>query len=506
MTAERKTGYFILSDQAKVQLNPFSTQLKKTVETIIEPLRISSGYRLPLVSDEDSSASELIFEIKTGVLGREGYQLMIDKDQIRLTAEAANGIFYGWQTLLQLLPAEIFTKKKIAHPLRIPCCRILDKPRFGWRGMHLDVSRHFFGVDFIKNYLDLLALHKLNIFHWHLTDDNGWRLEIKKYPKLTAISAWRRNLEHLPWLQREESVSLANGFYGGFYTQEEIKEIVDYAAERFITVVPEIEMPGHSREVFAAYPQFSCLGRKLTVAAGGYSPNIDLFCAGKDKTIFFLKDIITEVMELFPAEYIHIGGDEADKTRWKTCPFCQQRIRNENLKDENELQSWFIRQIAEFLQIHNRKLIGWDEICEGDLNKNSAVMCWRGDGIKAAELAVSKGLDVVMCPSYYLYFDWKQKANDKGAFGVTTLEKVYNYDPVAPGFSAAEAKHILGAQGNVWTEWMPSAEMVEYMALPRMCALSEAVWSSQKNYKNFKKRLDTLKHILKLLQINFNNN
>jgi hexosaminidase len=372
--------------------------------------------------------------------------------------------------------------------------------------MHLDVSRHFFGVDFIKKYLDLLAMHKLNVFHWHLTDDNGWRIEIKKYPELTKTCAWRKNIEHLPWNERDNSDDPGNGLYGGFYTQEEIKEIVQYAADQFITIVPEIEMPGHTREIFTAYPQFSCTGEKQTVAPGSYWPNLDIFCAGKDETFDFLKDILLEVIDLFPSKYIHIGGDEANKTRWKECPLCRKRIKDENLKDEKELQSWFIKQIADFLESKNRKLIGWDEISQGGLIENATVMCWRGDGIDAAITAVEKGCDAVMCPNPFLYFDWKQNEDDKGAFGVTTLEKVYNYDPVPDGFSPKKAKYILGAQGNVWTEWMPTEERVEYMALPRMSALAELVWTftENKNFPDFKKRLDNLINIFSWKKINYN--
>ncbi|MBC8386158.1 MAG: family 20 glycosylhydrolase, partial [Candidatus Cloacimonetes bacterium] len=299
----------------------------------------------------------------------------------------------------------------------------------------------------------------------------------------------------------------AKGIYGGFYTQEEIREIIRYAADRFITVVPEIEMPGHTSEVFAAFPQYSCKRKKLSVAPGGYWPNLDIFCAGNDQTFEFLEDILDEVCDLFPSEYIHIGGDEANKTFWKECPKCQKRIADEDLKDENELQSWFIRRIEKFLLSKGKKLIGWDEISEGGLTKDATVMCWRGDGVDAVKNAVSNGNKAVMCPNFFLYFDWKQreKESEQGAFGVTTLKKVYSYDPVPQDIPEEQQNLILGAQGNVWTEFMTNPQEVEYMALPRMCALSEIVWTKQKsrNWKDFQKRMESYLKILERKDINF---
>lgn len=505
---EEKSGYFRLLPKTRILLDKFNLKLKQTAEIFAEQLRIASGYKIPVIPGSSPAACDIILELSSANIENEGYKLNVNARYIRITANSEVGIFYGLQTLIQLLPTEFANNQKVDIEWKAPICKIEDKPRFSWRGMHLDVSRHFFHIDFIKKYLDLLAMHKLNVFHWHLTDDNGWRIEIKKYPELTKTCAWRQDLEHLPWNERDNSNDPGKGIYGGFYTQEEIKEIVKYAADRFITVIPEIEMPGHTREVFAAFPEYSCVGKKMTVAPGGYWPNLDIFCAGKDETFEFIKNILSEVIELFPAKYIHIGGDEANKTRWKECPLCQQRIKDEKLKDEKELQSWFIKQIADYLEKRNRKLIGWDEITEGGLIDKATVMCWRGDGIEAAKLAVEKECDAIMCPNPFLYFDWQQNENDKGAFGVTTLEKVYNYDPVPINFTQDEAKYILGAQGNVWTEWMPSNERVEYMALPRLSALAELVWTSQdnKNYADFKKRLDKLAITFNLMQVKFNKN
>ncbi len=428
----------------------------------------------------------------------EAYFLSINKNGIKIKAKKTAGIFYACQTLLQIM---------FQHFPKIPFCEIDDFPRFGWRGMHLDVSRHFFDVSFIKKYIDLLAFHKLNIFHWHLTDDNGWRIEIKKYPELTEICAWRKNLEHLPWNERQGKEEEAKGIYGGFYSQKEIREIVQYAQDRFITIVPEIEMPGHTSEIFTAFPELSCKGKKLSVAPGGYWPNMDIFCAGNDNTFKFLENILEEVCDLFPSKYIHIGGDEANKTFWKECPKCQQRIKDENLKDEKELQSWFIRRIEKFLQKKGKKLIGWDEIIEGGLSKDATVMCWRGDGIDAVKATVLKGNKAVMCPNPVLYFDWKQTEteSEQGAFGVTTLEKVYKYEPIPDDLTKEQQKLILGAQGNVWTEFMTNPKEVEYMAFPRMCALAEVVWSQKelRDWEDFKKRMDEHFEVLEKIGVNF---
>lgn len=502
---EENSGFFLLDKVVKICLDSNSEEVRKAADFLISPIQEATGISLPIVAYETGDRF-IEFRISITDLGREGYLLLIEKNKIVLTAEAANGLFYGVQSLLQLLPAEISGKARISFPIKISCCKIEDQPRFGWRGMHLDVSRHFFGTDFIRKYLDLLAMHKFNIFHWHLTDDNGWRIEIKKYPELTDICAWRRNLEHLPWLERQNSKETGNGLYGGFYTQNEISEIIKYAADRFITIVPEIEMPGHSSEVFAAFPKLSCREKTLSVASGGYCTNHDLFCAGKDETFCFLQDILSEVIELFPSQCIHIGGDEADKTYWQNCSLCKQRMRMENLKNIDELQSWFMQQITEFLRQNCKVPIVWDEITDGGVNEDMLVMCWRKDGIDAAQKAVASGCKVVMCPNSSLYFDWRQNEGDKGAFGVTTLEKVYNYEPVPPGFSKAKSEKIIGAQGNVWTEWMSNEERVEYMILPRMCALAEVVWTNEdkKDFLEFTKRLEKLLKIFSLRKINFN--
>ncbi|NOX19362.1 MAG: family 20 glycosylhydrolase, partial [Chlorobi bacterium] len=365
-------------------------------------------------------------------------------------------------------------------------------------GMHLDVGRHMFPVSFIKKYIDYLAMHKLNAFHWHLTEDQGWRIEIKKYPRLTEIGAWRKGT------QIGKTAEIDSVRYGGFYTQDEAREIVDYAAKRFITVVPEIEMPGHSLAALASYPFLACASDSFEVGTkwGVYE---NIYCAGNDSVFTFLEDVLTEVMDLFPSKYIHIGGDEAPKTKWKECPKCQARIKNENLKDESELQSYFIARIEKFLNEHGRQIIGWDEILEGGLAPNADVMSWRGitGGIEAAKLKHN----VVMTPGSHCYFDHYQSAPEGEPLaigGFLPLEKVYSYEPIPEELNKDERKYIIGVQGNVWTEYIATPEQVEYMALPRMCALAEVAWSpvEKRDTKNFLERMN--KHYERLDAMNVN--
>ncbi len=430
----------------------------------------------------------------------EGYQLSIDKN-ISIAGKTPEGVFHGLQSLRQI----IFQSK--ANNDFLPGITIKDHPRFSWRGMHLDVSRHFFDKEFIKKYIDILALHKMNTFHWHLVDDQGWRIEIKKYPKLTEIGAWRVDREHLTWNQRPPQIPGEKATYGGYYTQEEIKEIVEYAARRHIVIVPEIEMPAHVSSALAAYPEYSCHGRPITVPSGGVWPITDIYCAGKEETFTFLEDILTEVMELFPSKLIHIGGDEADRTEWKKCRHCQRRIATENLQNEKELQSYFISRIDKFLTQNERRLIGWDEILEGGLAENATVMSWRGEqgGIEAAKM----NHDVVMTPVSHCYFDYYQSLDkdiEPPAFGgFIDLRKVYEYEPVPIELDENKKQHVLGAQGNIWTEYIDSGRHVEYMALPRMSALSEVLWTPResKDFDSFVSRLENLLNILTSNEINY---
>ncbi|HAN19230.1 MAG: beta-N-acetylglucosaminidase [Bacteroidetes bacterium GWC2_33_15] len=441
--------------------------------------------------------SILLIPDTTRSLGNESYNLRVTKKNIKITSFAANGSFYGVQTLLQLLNTNEINGK-INYENLVPCVKIFDKPRFQWRGMHLDVCRHFYDVDFVKKYIDLLALHKMNTFHWHLTEDQGWRIEIKKYPRLTETGAFRpETMVGKNWDEFDSTPHF------GFYTQEEIKEIVQYAADRFITIVPEIEMPGHSLAALTAYPEFGCTGGPYEVAKT-WGVFDDVYCAGNDSTFKFLEDILSEIIELFPGKYIHIGGDECPKTRWEKCPKCQKRMKNEGLKNEFELQSYFIQRIEKYLVANNKKLIGWDEILEGGLAPEATVMSWRGKegGIQSARM----GHDVVMSPNSHCYFDHYQadpKNEPLAIGGFTDLSKVYNYEPVPDELDEQESKHILGAQANIWTEYISTPEHLEYMVLPRMCALSEVVWSDkQKDFNDFKTRLK--RHVLRLKAKEYN--
>ncbi len=436
-------------------------------------------------------------------LAPEAYNLEVTDQSVNITAADTAGLFYGIQTLRQLLPSEIFASTQQNTTWMVPAVSIKDTPRFAWRGQHLDVGRHYMPVDFIKRYLDLMALHKLNTFHWHLTEDQGWRIEIKKYPKLTEISAWRK--ESLIGHWRDKPHTYDGKRYGGFYTQDQVREIVKYAAALHINVVPEIEMPGHSRAVLAAYPKLSCTGGPHEVAThqGVFE---DVYCAGNDEVFTFLQNVLDEVIELFPSQYIHIGGDECPKKRWEKCSRCQARIKAEGLKDEHELQSWFIQRIDRYLTSKGRTIIGWDEILEGGLSPNAAVMSWRGEkgGIEAAQ----QEHYVVMSPNTYCYFDYYQgpKEDEPLAIGgLLTLDKVYSYEPVPAQLTADQQKYILGIQANLWTEYIGTPAYAEYMAYPRTCALAEIAWSvnTQKDYPAFQARLKNHLIRLKAMKVNY---
>lgn len=426
-------------------------------------------------------------------ISKEGYQLLSTSKSVTITANTETGLFYGVQTLRQLFPAEIESDvPKTGIAWNIPAVEIKDQPRFQWRGVMLDCVRHFFPVSHIKNVLDQLAARKMNTFHWHLVDDQGWRVEIKKYPELTTTSAWRVDREHLPWAERPDQKADEKATYGGFYSQDEVRDIVAYAAKLHITVVPEIEMPAHVSCVFAAYPEYSCSGKHAPVAPGSVWPVTNIYCAGNDATFTFLEDVITEVIDLFPSTYIHVGGDEATKTNWEKCPKCQKRIKAEGLKDEKELQSYFITRMEKFINSKGRKLIGWDEILEGGLAPEATVMSWRGfeGGIEAAK----SGHDVVMSPTSFCYFDYYQGPKESEPLaigGFLPVSKVYDFILIPEELTAEEAKHILGGQANLWAEFVPTPEHAEYMLYPRLEAMTEALWTIQanKNYDDFLKRL-----------------
>jgi hexosaminidase len=428
----------------------------------------------------------------------EGYQLTVTPRAITITSATHAGLFYGLQSLRQLLYAN---PADADAAWVIPAVEIQDQPRFAYRGMHLDVGRHFFPVEFIKRYLDLMAMYKMNTFHWHLTEDQGWRIEILKYPRLTEVGSCRDETI----LEKNFDPYVGDGIrYCGFYTQDEVREIVAYAASRFITVIPEIEMPGHSVAALAAYPEFACTDGPFEVSTV-WGVKSDIFCP-KEETFAFLEDVLTEVMDLFPSRYIHIGGDEAPKARWEESEIAQEVIRREGLADEHELQSYFIRRIEQFLLSNGRRLIGWDEILEGGLAPEATVMSWRGmdGGIEAAK----QGHDVIMTPTSHAYFDYYQgdaEFEPLAIGGYTDLKKVYSFEPVPGALTENEAQHVLGAQGNVWTEYMKTTDYVEYMVFPRMLALSEVVWSpvDHRAWDSFAQRLQWHFQRLDALDVNY---
>lgn len=435
--------------------------------------------------NSSAQANSICLSLADRQKGPDYYKIHIAKTGIWIQAGGPSGWFYALQTMHQIVELnESYKEKSI-----LPYCIIEDEPRFSYRGLHLDVSRHFYPVSFIKSYLDLMARFKYNTFHWHLTDDQGWRIEIKKFPKLIEVGSVREvtlidHSSHYP--QKFDSVK-----YGGYYTQEQIKEIVSYAAERYITVIPEIEMPGHSTAALAAYPEFSCNGQARTVPGHWGVFNSGIYCT-RDTSFWFLQGILEEVCQLFPGPYIHIGGDECPKDNWKQCDQCQSVKRRHNLKSEEELQSYFIRKISKFLKSKGKELIGWDEILEGGLADGATIMSWRGmeGGIAAAKMRHP----VIMCPGSHCYFDHYQSLNPYEPLaigGFTSLEKTYSFEPVPASLKADEAKYIIGAQGNVWTEYIPSQQHVLYMAFPRAIALAEVNWSKRddRNYADFLDRL-----------------
>jgi len=498
---EAGKGFFSLSSSTNIKIASTSKELSKLADFLESRLLLNKSTDNKDAGLNNKGNSILLELTQINEIGNEGYKLIVDKKQIVISANTGKGIFYGIQTLLQLMPEEVEDRNpaKSFSSYKIPSCQILDYPRFEYRGMHLDVCRHFFPVEFIKKYIDLLAMYKINNFHWHLTEDQGWRLEIKKYPLLTEVGAWRKSTP----IGRNAGDD--NIPYGGFYTQKEAREIVAYAAERYVNVIPEIEMPGHALAALAAYPELSCTGGPFEVWTK-WGVIDDIYCAGNEKVFLFLEDVLTEVMNIFPSAYIHIGGDEAPKNRWDACPLCQKRIHDEHLKDSHELQSYFITRIEKFLNSNGRQIIGWDEILEGGLAPGATVMSWRGieGGIAAAKM----GHDVIMTPGTPCYFDHYQ-ANPAGepfAFGgYNPLKKVYNYEPVPEELNASEGKHILGSQGNLWTEYIPTSAQAEYMAFPRAIALAEVNWSPRdsRNWDDFSDRLNQHFKRLTFLNLNF---
>ena len=483
-------GQFIIDNQTDIVLSNETQAIKMVVTQFIDKINTVGGYNLKIKSEKSNLNRKSIVFQQVDSFKNESYHFQITSHSILIQAAKANGFFYAIQTLYQLFPAKIYANKTNEQiKLNLPCVEITDYPRFKYRGLHLDVSRHFFSVVEIKKYIDAMAVRKLNRFHWHLTDDQGWRIEIKKYPLLTQIGS-RRDETLIGHYYQDFPQKYNNTPYGGFYTQDEAREIVRYAAERFITVIPEIEMPGHAMAAISAYPFLSCTQEKIKVAPK-WGIFEDVFCP-RDTTFSFLQDVLTEVMSIFPSEYIHIGGDECPKTRWEKCEDCQNIIKTNNLKDEHGLQSYFVQRIEKFVNSKGRKIIGWDEILEGGLAPNATVMSWRGiqGGIEAAKA----GHDVVMTPGTHCYFDHYQGNPDSQPIaigGFTPLSKVYSFEPVPAELNANESKYIIGAQANVWTEYIASDSHLEYMAFPRVSAMAEVLWTlaTNKDWNRFKQNM-----------------
>ncbi len=491
VSVQEKADSFLLNKRTVIVASNEAD--KQTASLFNSWLKELTGYELQIAAQGDNNA--IILHSAADATNAEGYTLDVNNKTVTINGNTSAGTFYGVQTLIQLLPVEK------ASEMYIPGADIKDQPRFAYRGLHLDVSRHFFPVEFIKKYIDLMAMHKFNTFHWHLTDDQGWRIEIKRYPRLQEVASKRKET-----MAGHYNDGKYDGKpYGGFYTQEEVKEVVKYAAEHFVTVIPEIEMPGHALAALAAYPNLGCTGGPYEVGTH-WGVLDDVFCAGNDSVFTFLEGVMDEVLPLFPSKYIHIGGDECPKVRWQKCPKCQARIKALGLKDEHALQSYVIQRMEKYLNSKGRQIIGWDEILEGGLAPNATVMSWRGmeGGIAAAK----QHHDVIMTPGSHVYFDHYQskgKTEPLAIGGFTPVSKVYEFEPVPKELTAEEAKYIKGAQANLWSEYIGSTGHMEYMVYPRATALAEVLWSQpeKRDYNNFLDRLKLHVKRLDLKKVNY---
>jgi len=500
---EMQDGFtFTINNNVKISIANKSKAQKRNEEYLKAFLHENKGISLKIVSSKKETGI-IKLGLDTSIANAEGYRIKIEKYKISITGKTEAGVFYGIQTLCKSIASDT-TKNRI----QLPPVEINDAPRFAYRGMHLDVARHFFSVDFVKRYIDILALHHVNTFHWHLTEDQGWRIEIKKYPELTKIGSIRNRTV----VGRYDSGIYDSIPYGGFYTQKQIKEIVKYAADRYITTIPEIDMPGHMLAALTSFPHLGCTGGPYKVAED-WGVFDDVLCAGKESTFTFVENVLSEVIALFPSKKIHIGGDECPKTRWINCPNCQKRIVDEKLQgdslhtSEAKLQSYFITRVEHYLNSKGRQIIGWDEILEGGLAPNATVMSWRGvtGGIQAAKM----NHKVIMSPYSNLYFDYYQSMDRSKEYlsigGFVSVEKVYNYEPIPAELNETEAKYVIGTQANLWTEYIAFEKHAEYMLLPRLAALSEVQWTAptQKNYSDFLIRLPFLADIYQKRGYNF---
>ena len=474
---EWRTGQFELDKKTSLF---YEEELEKEAQYLANILNQATAFGLKALDKIEEGKNQIVLKIDPAIEeNKEAYQLNVSMEKVVLTGASATGVFRGIQTLLQLFPPSIYGNESSEEIWKIPVVDIADSPKFQWRGMLLDCSRHFMKKDFVKRYLDLLAYHKMNTLHWHITEDQGWRMEIKKYPKLTEVGAWRTEKD--------------GSRYGGFYSQEDIKEIVQYAADRHINVVPEIELPGHSQAALAAYPEYSCTGGPFEVETE-WGVFREIYCAGNDGTFEFLENILTEVIELFPSPYIHIGGDEVPKYRWEQCDKCQKRIEKENLQDTHELQSYFIKRIENFLTSKNKQLIGWDEILEGGLAEGAIVQSWRG--MNGAVEAVKSGHPAIVSPTSHAYFDYDLKSID--------LEKVYSFDPIPKDIDEKQKALIWGGECNMWSERAPQ-ELVDSKVFPRILAMTEVLWSYPmvRDYEQFYQRVQRHYPRLKTMGVSY---
>lgn len=500
---EVKEGYFNINDETVFVTS--NTEERKLSALLIDRIRDKTGLSLK-ITEKKPENNFIVFEANNA-LPEEAYKLVVEENRIQIESNSFAGKLYALETIRHLLPVEeVLDKGNKSSEIKIPGIVISDEPRYKWRGLMLDVSRHFFEKEYIFKTIDRLAMLKLNTLHLHLVDDQGWRLEIKKYPKLTEVGGWRVDQENKHWNARSINNAGEKGTYGGYYTQDDIKEIVAYAKEHAVTVVPEIEMPAHVMSAIAAYPELSCHGRDIAVPSGGVWPITDIYCPGKENTFEFLENVLLEVMDLFPSKYIHVGGDEATKTEWKKCSECKLRMAEEGLDNVEELQSYFIRRMEKFLSSHGRVLIGWDEILEGGLAPGATVMSWRG--INGGWEASLQGHDVIMSPGTPLYFNHYQGDPDKEPIaqgGYNTLKMVYHFDPVVDSMSTQQQEHVLGAQANLWSEYISTESHSEYMIFPRLAALAEVLWTPEekRNWSDFVKRLKTLNRRFDNLGINY---
>ncbi|WP_029273083.1 beta-N-acetylhexosaminidase [Flavobacterium sp. KJJ] len=483
-----------------------TTDFQKEISTaLINKFEKAAGWR-PEISAASPQSNFIQFKVDQ-TLNKEAYKLEVSAQSITITAKGNAGFIYGLESVRQLLPNAIESKNVITtQKWEIPNVVITDEPRFQWRGLMLDLSRHFFDKNYVIETIDRLAMLKMNVLHLHLVDDQGWRIEIKKYPKLTEVGAWRVDQENAAWNARLTTNPDEKGTYGGFLTQEELKEIVKYAATKNIEIIPEIEMPAHVSSAIASYPELACFNQRIGVPSGGLWPITDIYCAGKETTFEFLQNVIDEVIAIFPSKYIHIGGDEATKTNWDKCPLCQKRMKDNGLKNAHELQSYFVKRMEKYINSKGKKIIGWDEILEGGLAPAATVMSWRGT--KGGTDAAEQGHDVIMTPESHCYFNFYQGPQNEEpiAFdGYTPLSKVYEFDPVVETMTPEQAKHVLGGQANLWAEYLPNTKESEYMIFPRLAALSEVLWSSKekRNWNDFTSRLPSLLVRYDYLGINY---